>query len=575
MMRALTLTLVLAHCIALATGCGSEQGGDDDACEVTVQLEPGDAVAPVTIVGRATVEHGLGVLAYEWTVTRNGRPVEVTPRTPESRDVEFVAPEAGVYLVRVIVPGCDQWDGGKNVRDPRANENTVRLRFTPAPGSNLPGQERIVTVPGGADFAAGVINLDGGLSVPIVVHDARGANVPSYVRLTSRATPDVFVELTTSSAGTDVVRLLPGRADVLVIPLDSALAPRRLDDWAPLVDSLEVDAGTVATGVVQAPSGAPVVGARVALAGDAPSTIATTASDGSFTLRYRGAPPSTLTVVPPATSGLPRLSASLVGLDLTQPLTVSYAPGLIVRDLTGTPVRIDGVAAGAGAATIAIDVADAGTVGDGTTAQPATGKHRDTVAVDGAGRLTAYRATAAPGRVYLRAATGPGAVVLVDLTTAAPIVLDGAGPEPLAITVVDGAGQPIADAQLRATLTGDLAHLAAPAPTATTDALGHATVTLAPGAIYQLDVVDPRRDHAAAHLLASAGTSLEPIELADAIAIDGEVRATGQSVGLPSVGVTALCYACTGLDRTRPLGDAVTDLGGRFVVAVPDPGTGP
>jgi hypothetical protein len=50
---------------------------------------------------------------------------------------------------------------------------------------------------------------------------------------------------------------------------------------------------------------------------------------------------------------------------------------------------------------------------------------------------------------------------------------------------------------------------------------------------------------------------------------------TGDSTGLPAVGVSALCYLCAGLERERPLGDAVSDVAGSFAVAIPDPGAAP
>jgi hypothetical protein len=37
--------------------------------------------------------------------------------------------------------------------------------------------------------------------------------------------------------------------------------------------------------------------------------------------------------------------------------------------------------------------------------------------------------------------------------------------------------------------------------------------------------------------------------------------------------VQVLCSACTGIDRDRPIAEAVSDGAGRFVVVIPDPGT--
>lgn len=574
-MRALAIALVMA---ALA-GCGAGGAGDDTpVCHVAVQFTPTDALAPGTVTARAVVTGGSGILDYQWEVTRGSTAIPTTPRTPSGSDVDFPADQAGVYHVVLTIPTCEQWSGDKNVRDPGANTRTLRLRFTPAPETALPMQERIIAIPGGADYAAGVLALDGGLPTPVVVRDGGGAIVPAYVRLSSRTTPDVFVELVTDAAGTDTVRLLPGHVDALIVPLSAALAPRRIDDWDPIAGALTVDAGQVATGVVLDPGGAPLAGARVSLSAEGagtPSTIATTAADGSFAVRWRVPAGGALTVVPPRASGLPRLTMPLVDVQLDRALTVAYASTLVVRDLTGLAVAIEGAAAVGGHAAFAIDVPGAATIGDGVSTQTADGKHRDVVAIDGTGHLTAYRAVGAAGRAYLQGASGPGAVALFDLGTGVPTSLDGGAPAPTTLAIVDEGGQPIRDAQLRALVTGDLAHLAAAAPQATADATGHATLALAPGATYQLDVVDPRHAHAGARVVIAAGSTPAPIALPDAIAITGELREVAQSVGLPGAGVTALCYACSGPERSHPLGEAVTDAAGGFAVVIADPGTGP
>ena len=64
--------------------------------------------------------------------------------------------------------------------------------------------------------------------------------------------------------------------------------------------------------------------------------------------------------------------------------------------------------------------------------------------------------------------------------------------------------------------------------------------------------------------------------LEQALRVTGELRATGLASPLRAVGVAALCQlGCTGVERERPLGEAVTDAAGRFAVAVPDPGVAP
>ena len=570
MRRAFALGVAIA-----LTACGSENSGDDQ-CKVAVQFDPVSPEAPATVIARAGLTNGSGVLTYDWTVSHDGTAIATAPRTPAGNEIEFVAAQPGIYEVTLFAQGCDFWEGTLNVRPPSANQHTLRLRFAPPPDSTVPGQERVVTIPGGADYDLGVISLDAGLTVPLAVRDGVGAFVPAYVRITSRATPDVQVELVTGDAGTDSVRVLPGNHDVLIVPLTGDLAPARVDDWTPGIDALAVGVGQATTGVVLGPGG-PLAGARVSMvtAGNTPpSTVATTGADGRFTVRW-SVPGAALAIVPPAGAGLPRLTAPLADVNLGAPLTIRYAAGLTLHDLGGLAVTVGGAPASGGSAQFAFDVASAGTIEDGVVSRLVPGSHRDTVAIDGAGRLAAYRAAGSTGRVLVRGATGPGAVVLLDLGAGLPASLDGAAPVAQAVAFVDEAGQPIRDVQVRATLDGDLAHLGAPSPAATADASGLATLLLAPGATYQLAASDPRQVHAEVRGLVAAGTTPEPFVLADAIAIRGELRATGTTTGLPSAGVTALCYQCTGIERTQPLGFAVTDGGGRFAVRLADPGIAP
>jgi hypothetical protein len=136
MKRALAIAVV-----AVTAACGGELAPDDDGgrCEVAVQFEPLDAVAPTSIVARATVDGVQGVLTYSWLVSSSAGTIATTPRTPDNRDVEFIAAEPGVYQVELNVTGgsrtCPTWRGDKNVRDPGSTSGAVRLRFTPGPST--------------------------------------------------------------------------------------------------------------------------------------------------------------------------------------------------------------------------------------------------------------------------------------------------------------------------------------------------------------------------------------------------------------------------------------------------------
>lgn len=575
--------LAVLAALVVAAGCGSQQGSDGDAgtCGVAVQFEPVDAVAPATIIARATVSGASGLLGYTWSVRHDGLDVAVTPRTPDRRDIEFAALEPGVYQVSLEVggafPSCPTWQGDVNVRDPGAGVGAVRLRVHP-PAAAAPIQERVVVVPGGADFALGTLSVEPGLSTPIAVRDGGGALAPSYVRLRSRATPDVALELVTTAAGTERALLAPGRYDALVVPLVGALAPAFVGNWDPALGGLTVDAGRAVTGRVLDIDGSGLAGARVTIDGDddtPPSTVATTGADGSFTLAWRGGSGAALTVVPAVGGGRPRLRVPLDTLDAARPLTVRYDAGLVVRDLGGVTARIDGQAVAGGHALVVAELGPVATVGDGLVQVAASGTHRDRIAIDGAGRLAPYLIAAGAARAYLVPdAGGPGAVVVFDTRGGSPPELAGARPRTVLATVVDADGAPVAGAQVTAQVATDLAHLGAPTATATTAADGRVTLSLATGAGYDATVLDRRGGRHRA-VISGVAVDLGTLTLAPTLVLTGELHVVGQSAGLEQTAVTALCAGCLGLERDRPLGAAVTDVAGAFSLALPDPTTPP
>ena len=567
--------------LALATatvGCGAE--GVGPRCEVAVQFDPIDAVAPQTIVARSSVTNTSGVLSYAWSVRRGGVAIPITPRTTDDRDVEFAADQPGVYEVALDVAGdplgCPTWTGDLNVRDGSTSGDAIRLRFSPPREAGVPVQERVVNVPGGADFATGVLAIDPGVDVPIVVQDGAGASVPAYVRLTSVATPDATVEVVTTAGGAERAALAPGRYDALIVPLADGLAPAERAAWSPADGAFTVDAGVAIGGRVLDATGAPVAGARVSInAGAAPpSSVAITAAAGTFALAWRPSAAGELVVAPPAASGLPRLTAPLTGLAIAQPLTVRYQAGHPQVDLAGLPVRIGGAPVVDGHVLIAIDLGAVATISDGATTVPASGHHRDRIATDGAGQLAAYRATAGSGRAFVVDGDA-GAVALIDLT-AGPAALDAPAPAALTGTVTDRGGAPLGGVTVTAIVDGDLAHLGAPTAAAISGVDGRFALAVAGGATYELELRDPRAVVAPRRLTAAgAAGDLGAIALPPAIRVRGTVRLVGQSVGLPDVGVSARCDACTGLDRSRPLGAGVTDVAGDFAVVIPDPGDAP
>ncbi|HET7501429.1 MAG TPA: hypothetical protein VFK02_10515, partial [Kofleriaceae bacterium] len=61
-------------------------------------------------------------------------------------------------------------------------------------------------------------------------------------------------------------------------------------------------------------------------------------------------------------------------------------------------------------------------------------------------------------------------------------------------------------------------------------------------------------------------------QLPPAIRVLGTVK-LGGTQPLGGAAIQFLCDACTGLERERPIAEGVSDMAGRFSLAVPDPGT--
>lgn len=570
----------------VSCGAGGDTGDIDDGdagmpdagrCAVAVDFTPEQPVSGLgaTVVARSTLMGSAGLIDYQWTVSRGGVPVAITPLASDERDVEFPVEVAGIYDVHLGVGGdCQGFYGALNVRAPGARTTVVRLRFVPPAGVALPLQEQIIAVTGGADQTINVVALDPGQVFELSVRDHTSAPVAAYLRFLSRSAPDVAVEGFSDDAGVASVRLVAGRYDVLVVPASGGLAPQYVVDFDPFVDAITVDAGEELTGVVRDGAGAPLAGARVSVAsGSIPSTVATTAADGSYRLRWRDDPVSaeTWTVVPPERSGWPRIDAS-VELNERATIDATLAP-LGARDLVATIVRVDGEPAASTDVVFDAVIADAATLtADGVPLATVSGRFRRAVRTNGAGGLPSIVVPGVPAMVF--AASGTGAAGLTDLSLASSL---GLSTTTATGRVLGSDGQPVAGARLRASLVDDLAFTGAPSADAVAGDDGTFSLSLAAGVGYQLVVVDPALDDASLRREFSTDlAALGDLVLGPALAVSGQVRKTGQPGGLRGVGVEALCYSgCAGLDRSRPFGSAVTDASGGFVIAVPDPGTEP
>jgi Carboxypeptidase regulatory-like domain len=584
-------TVAAAALVALAvTGCAGtisgDAGGDDGTdqpCHLNLVFDPQNVVAgPTTMirVSAVTVDV-LGVLAYSWRVTFGGTPVNVTSAQDDGSQIEFLAPDPGTYDVNLNIAGtpgfCTAASTSINVRARGAQNGMLRLRVVPPPTVAAPPLEKSVTVYGGGDANLGIVGLDRGTLVHPLVSGPDGG-VPAYLRFAPLSAVDAVVEAFSDASGHVDVQLLPQPHAVFVVPADAGSAPRRIASWSPASTMIGVDAGSSITGTVHDPADAPLAGAKVQLSIDGvPSTLATTASDGSFALRAvtAGAGAVTVEVTPPNASGLPRLSATSQTFNLSTALQIRYASGLARKDLVGTQVQRQGAPVANAAVMVVGSLPAAGTVTAGTSAS-AAGNIRVSSSTNAMGKLPGMLVpTGANLSAVITVAAGDLAVAVLDLGDPLPTILDAPAMQPVTTAVQ---GPP--DVDLRGAIvdfvpSGALAMAGAPALHVTAGTSGVFTAMLADGGHYDLRFHDPA-GRAAPLVVANrvAGSVAPAYRLPAALLVQGSLIVGGTQV-LPNASVQMLCDACTGIERAKPIAETVSDENGQFTLAVPDLGTMP
>lgn len=587
---AIALALAVAGCglsnldAAGPDGPGPGSGtGNLPGCVQSLGYTPTDPVAGPSKALHVSAQLNVPPvgLHYGWEVQFNGAVVGPTP--PDSPAIEVPTPMPGVYVVSLDVPGlplaCSHVSVPISVAAPGAQIETVRLRIVPPRSVAVPPTEKFHDVKGGAASDLGTFSIASGkLATPMVMGPSGG--VPAYLQFSPGGEPEAIVEAFSDASGAAAVQLVLEPHSVLVVPSVAGIAPRRITGWRPDVDSvLRVDAGSLITGTVRDPADAPLPGATVQLAIDGvPSTLATTAADGSFALRAATGVSATVLVTPPDGSGLPRLSAISSGFDLTAPLQIRYAANVVLVDLAGTTVRRLGAPV-AGARLMGVgSLATAGTVTAGTQAV-ATGEVRIAATTDAGGALPSTRMPAAVLSAVVEVAPGDLAVVALDTSAGAPATLD-ALPRALITTAAQGDhGAGLPGAVLELVPTGALAMAGAPTLRISAGASGVIAMTLPAGGQYHLRFADPMGRRAP---LVVPDRAVMPVAPSDAIApsytlpaavqIHGTLRLDGGQA-LANASVQLLCQACSGIERTRPLIEVASDAGGGFTLAVPDPGT--
>lgn len=590
-MTAAALALALAGCGAsdagLDTPVDGGPGGGGDApdfrpCAVALAINPPAPEAGPSTVVRVSAEvlNVEGVLGYQWRVEREGATVDFTPAQPDGSQIDFAAPLPGTYTVILDVTGasppCLTTVRPIGIPLPGAASQTVRLRVV-APGGAAPVLEVRREITGGANASFGILSVETGRAVSATLRGPGGV-LPAYLRFAPTSAPDAVVEAFADAAGLVTARLLAQPHDVLVIPSrSSGVAPARIAGWVPASGPTPIDigAGATVTGTVRDPSNAPLADATVTLSIDGvPSTVAVTRNDGTFQLQAATGSTAIVEVTPPAGGGLPRLSATLQGFSPAGALDIRYAAALVRRSLAGMIVRRDGAPVAGARLAVVGSLAEVGTVAAGSSAPvSATGEVRIAATADAAGALPGTLVPAAALSGVVTVAGADVAVVPLDTSDGVPAAIDAPPMESIEPFVVGSFGLELPGAILEVVPVGALAMAGVPRHQVTVGSDGRASTALASGGRYDLRFQDPRlRGGQLIVADRTAATVAGEYRLPESLQLTGTLLLGGMQP-LGGALVQILCDACNGIERAKPIAEAVSDATGGFVLSVPDPGT--
>jgi hypothetical protein len=206
----------------------------------------------------------------------------------------------------------------------------------------------------------------------------------------------------------------------------------------------------------------------------------------------------------------------------------------------------------------------------------ATGQVRVAATAGASGALLPTVVPSGPLSAVIEVGPGDLAVTLFNTTGGAPASLDAPAMQLIttAITATTARGvTPAPGASLDLVPTGALAMAAAPVLRLIAGADGAIAAALPAGGRYQLRFQDPLGRGAPLVVADRAITAIaSSYLLPGAIHLEGTLLGDGV-VALPGASVQLMCTGCSGVDAALPLAEATSDAGGRFSLAVPDPGT--
>ena len=578
------LGLALTGCSASdASGANADLGNsasdmgaaaDAGSC-ATIKVTPVQGTAPTTLTAVAQVSTGA---KPTWSVSTPAG--FITPQLDSSGLIATVqANDPGSYLFHVEFAGGSPCPGNGSalVVAPSALGQAYRVRLSPPASSQLPQQDKLITIYGDTPQTNADLILDAGGSFGGVLKSSTGA-IAGEVQLFPQSGPEVRV-----AVGTNGSFSLPIRLDamyrLLLIPKDAALAPHLIGpvDGATLATmSTIVGAGEPFSGVLHDPLAAPLSGARVALrAGVLPSGLGTSIVDGSFALRAEAGTYQ----LAAAADGWPEITLDGVvvvaggsSVTLDQALTRFAVTLRVLRSDGLTPV------AGAQVHLRSLPLAGAATItaSDGPHSASGVARLERTTSSDGtlavanlpAGTYDIFIETPDLGTAALDGTSGLRVVVSgaasIDLVLSARVPLTGHVRTPV--------GAVVAGARVRAIPKG-----AGPIVETTTLADGSYALALAKGVPVDL-VIDPPASAALSsvrtHLgaldgaLGGALPSTAEVMLGPGLQIGGNVLGPS-AAPLGGVGIDVLCVSC---GDSVPIAHGESNAVGAYTVSLPNPG---
>ncbi len=574
-MRALAI-LALAACGAGGADAPTTDAPDDapPGCVVGISDEvvPPFASPSTFVRAVANVQNSSGQHTYDWFVLFNDtQQLPFTFAAVDNSAIKFDAVNPGVYRVRYRIedPFCLEASTEIEVKPPGVGTTVMRVHVVAPPDEGRPPVDKQELVQGGPlDLIEDVQLATGVAAVGTVSLD--GSPVSSYMRFMPAVGSDAIVETYSDALGNYTTELRGETHSVLIIPTTGGVSPQ-IATWSPGQTTIALQQGTQVTGTVVDSAAAVIAGASVQVTiNGVPSTIATTDNTGFFELFAPTASGKVrFEVIPPPTTGLPRLVAEATQFTVGTNMAIQFA-AQTTRDLTTATVQRGGT--GLGGATVVIVgtlPAPAGTITLGASLN-ATGEVRASAVTAGNGDLPTLRVPAAAlHAVIFPGGAGDHAVTPIDVTSSVPATINAAVTQQKSTQLTSSTGTVLPGAILDAVPDGPLALAGAPTIRRVAGPGGNLTIELAPNATYDLRLSDPNGNRGALEVVEDRNTT----NLAATNALSKATKVSATVIGNgPIAGaiVQFLCANCTGIERSRPIAEGVTGIDGRFSLAVPD-----